>query len=90
MATDAEVISRLSRILDEMSRELRDVRERVIRIEERDLSARIRQLEEENRGLREWRVEVETKGQMMTAGLAALVSIMVSVVSAGLGYLLKG
>lgn len=82
-------IDELKDMLRLLSAELRVVSERLIRIEEKEYSARIRTLEQENRELREWRVEMETKGKFFAAGVSAAVAIVVSGVSAALGYLLR-
>lgn len=87
MASDDN--AELKDMIRALSTEMRAIADRLIRIEEKEYSARIRTLEQENRELREWRVEMETKGKFFAMGIAAAVSIIVSGVSAALGYLLR-
>jgi predicted nucleic acid-binding Zn-ribbon protein len=79
----------ISRQLSDLTANVQDVRERIIRLESQDYSARLMKLEEAADDLKGRVTIIETRGQIFSAGVSAGVSVLVTVVGAALLHFFK-
>lgn len=77
-----ELLRTLHAQMSEQAAEIKALREAVIRIETHSFSEQIRDLRENNKYLSDKVLVLETQGKFFAAGVAAGVSILVSVMSA--------
>jgi hypothetical protein len=84
------LLAAISRQLSDITANVQDVRERIIRLESQDYSPRLAKLETDNDDLKNRLTVIETRGQMFSAGVSAGVSVLVTVVGAALVHLFKG
>ena len=75
--------------LTTQAEELRELREALIRIETHGYNAQIGDLRLETRGVRDKVIVLETQGRFFAAGVAAGVSVIVSVLSGLMLWALK-
>lgn len=80
--TMLELLRALQIQLAEQATEIKALREALIRIETHAFSEQIRDLREDNKYLSDKVLVLETQGKFFAAGVAAGVSILVSVLSA--------
>jgi chromosome segregation ATPase len=84
------LLAAISRQLSDITANVQDVRERIIRLESQDYSPRLAKLETDTDDLKNRLTVIETRGQMFSAGVSAGVSVLVTVVGAALVHLFKG
>ncbi|MGZ9074168.1 MAG: hypothetical protein ACXW13_00160 [Burkholderiaceae bacterium] len=85
-----ELLKLIQAQLSEQAKDIRALRETVIRLETHGYHEQINSLREEAKGLRDKIIVLETQGQFFSAGVAAGVSIVVTVIGGLLVWAFKG
>lgn len=76
-----EILAALEAKIDTLSGEVRAVRESVIRMETHGYSEQIRELRVQQLDTKKDVIVLQTQGRMYTAGVAAVVAVIVAVVT---------
>jgi predicted nuclease with TOPRIM domain len=84
-----EQLSRIQADLDETKKDVRALRESVIRIETHAFTDQLKDVRGQNSELRERLIVLETQGRVFSAGIAAGVSIIVAVIASAISYAMR-
>lgn len=74
------LFERIDSRLDNLAEDVRDVRERVIRIESQEVSAKLVLVEQRVRALEEWKARVAGQIALIVVPIAAAVSVAIKII----------